>query len=170
MNLFLLSWDPKVFASRHINKHVGKMLLEITQMMYTAWHILHPGGEWMDECPVNKKGERGYKRISNINHPMAVWVRSSVTNYMFAARLAIELGEEFERRYKHPHASLEHARWLAEHIPECVHNISLKSQYGFLNLEDDVEPVPLCMPDAYHDPDPVVAYNKYYVGEKLKMA
>jgi len=30
--------------------------------------------------------------------------------------------------------------------------------------------VPLCMPDAYHDPDPVVAYNKYYVGEKLKMS
>jgi len=26
------------------------------------------------------------------------------------------------------------------------------------------------MPDTYHDPDPVVAYNKYYVGEKLALA
>ncbi len=167
MNLFLLSWNLEKCARMHTDKHVGKMLLEIVQMMYTAMHLLHPGGGWMMECPLNKKGERGYKTLSNPNHPMAIWVRSNLNNYDMASRLAVELGKEFERRYGHPHGSMEHALWLQRQRPQCFHNHSEKAMYGHKNMEEPVEPIPLCMPEKYHHADPVVAYNRYYVAEKI---
>ena len=167
MNLFLLSWNLEKCARLHTNKHVGKMLLEIVQMMYTTMHILHPGGGWKDECPLSKNGEHGYKMLSNPNHPMAIWVRSNIHNYELAASLAVELGKEFERRYGHPHASMEHALWLRSQKPKCFHNHSAKAMYGHKRLCHDVEPIPLCMPVQYHHADPVVAYNKYYAAEKM---
>jgi len=170
MNLFLLSWDLDACATSHINKHVGKMLLEITQMLYTAWHLGNPDGGWIVHCPKNKKGDHGYKKISNVNHPMAIWVRSSQQNYLFAARLALKLGEEFQRRYGHPHASLEHAMWLFKHVPPCNHQVSSKATYGKVGLNYGVEPVPLCMPEKYFDEDPVKAYNNYYQGEKITIS
>jgi len=170
MNLFLLSWNLEECATHHINKHVGKMILEIVQMLYTAWHLSNPEEGWIDQCPLNKKGEHGYKKISNVNHPMAIWVRSSPYNYTFAARLALKLGEEFERRYGHPHASATHAKWLIEHVPKCTHQVSTKATYGSIGLNYGVEPVPLCMPEKYFDSDPVKAYNNYYQGEKITMA
>ena len=40
MNIFFLSWDPKLCAQEHSDRHVVKMILETAQMLYTAcWYI-----------------------------------------------------------------------------------------------------------------------------------
>lgn len=46
------------------------MVLEACQMLYTAWHA--SGVEWSDENPPPlcvSTGERGYRSLSNPNHP-----------------------------------------------------------------------------------------------------
>jgi hypothetical protein len=49
MNIFFLSWDPDTCAQLYCDQHVNKILLEIVQMLYTAWYFLgkdEPGTFW----------------------------------------------------------------------------------------------------------------------------
>ena len=150
MNLFLLSWNPRQCARWHCDKHVVKMILESVQMLYTAWHINNQG------VPETAPGG-GYKKISNHNHPMAVWVRESLWNYNFCVKVCAGLCLEYTFRYGRIHASTRHLLWLSENIP----NIE--------KLEKTL--TPQCMPDIYKvEGDPVAGYRNYYLGDKSRFA
>lgn len=158
MNLFLLSWDPGECARWHCDKHVGKMLLELCQMMYTAWWINCP-----EQCetwnpPKTLSGKIGYKKISNHNHPMAKWVRECRANYLFTGKLALNLAVEFFERRGKNHSCAEHALWLFQNLP--TFEITSKC----------LTKVPQCMPEEYYDDDPVIAYRNYYIGDKARFA
>lgn len=140
MNIFVLDTSPHKAALFHCDKHVVKMVLETAQLLSTVKH-----GLWLD-APY---------RATHANHPCTVWVRQSRENYNWAWNLGYALGMEYTHRYGKTHKS-----WLlfAE---------------GKLDLPDDVEfpmsgltSFSLAMPDEYKDDDPVVAYRRYYVGEK----
>jgi len=155
MNLFLLSWNPVECARYHCDKHVVKMILELVQMLYTAWHINN--GFVPNTAPVCKSTKKpGYKKIFNHNHPMARWVRESEWNYMFTLKLASALALEFDWRYNHFHSCSEHIIWLGTNIP----NFNLKKQ----------TPIPQCMPEQYKSSCPVQAYKNYYKGDKTRFA
>lgn len=83
MNIFALSTNPKLAARYHCDKHLSKMLLESVQMLSTTNALLglsHP------------------YRKTHQNHPCTIWVRQSLSNYMWLVDLAYYLEEE--RQYR----------------------------------------------------------------------
>ena len=176
MNIFLLDFDPRKAAQYHADKHVVKMLLEACQLLYTAqWAFAYPE---LLECkaPIHlskaqkalpippslqtaptsltRPDEQGY-RPCHIHHPCAKWVRESIDNYDFTARLAIELAIEFKYRYpkKGAHECEKHAHWLFWNPPM---GIPLQPLTPFV----------LAMASEYKKEDPVDAYRNYYLTAK----
>jgi hypothetical protein len=131
------------------------MILELAQLLYTAWHILeHPS--WRQYAP-----NGGYKS-THINHPIAVWIRQSKENYKFAASYAHPMLQEYTRRYGKIHGCQIHLDWLILNIPHNLPDCKLTQ-------------MPQAMPDEFKInngcgtmDDTVSAYKSYYVGFKLK--
>ena len=152
MNLFLLSWNPTECAIWHCDKHVVKMILELVQMLYTAWQI-NNDTNLPSSAPLCKStGQPGYKKLSNPNHPMAKWVRESIWNYKFTIKLASALAIEFKFRYNKYHACTEHVLWLSLNLPKFSNRNKTE--------------IPQCMPDEYKCKCPITAYRNYYIYEK----
>jgi len=151
MNLFFLDLDPKKCAEYHCDKHVVKMILEITQMLYTAHHLL-------DNLPINLPLDH-YKKISNHNHPMAIWIRNSNENYIYSSRIAKELSLEYTFRYNKVHSCDKHVNWLMNNLPKNI-LIGVRTN------------PPLCMPDDSKDlsGDFIKSYRKYYLLHKRYFA
>ena len=146
MNIFFLSLNPEEAARLHCDKHVVKMILESTQLLYSSHWILNP-----ENVP-----ENAYK-LAHKNHPCSIWVRSSITNYMWLASLGLWLCEEYQYRYgEHKtHKSQQHLEWLFTHPPSSI------PIGGF------TEP-PLAMPDEYKRLDLIESYQEYYIESKFK--
>jgi hypothetical protein len=150
MNLFLLSYRPNLCAQWHCDKHVVKMILELTQMLYTAHHMTDP--EKLEEAP------QAYK-CAHKNHPMTIWVRTMRANYVFTYKLAWALVKEFRHRYGHDHKCSTHLEWLSRNIPNQI-----PSNQGMTE-------VPQCMPDEFKVlGNPLGGYRNYYLGAKRSMA
>ena len=126
MNIFLLDFDVIKCAQAHGDKHVVKMLLEACQLLYTAhWvieyphileykapvkiaivqkHLAVPNSLLSAPPSIARPQEPGF-RPCHIHHPCAVWVRESLENYIYLAKLAIALADEFKYRYPKTSAS-----------------------------------------------------------------
>ena len=153
MNIFFLSLNVKECAKLYCDQHVIKILLEIVQMLYTAWHISGIPENW--NPPRAKSGSKGYK-IAHPNHPMCMWVRSSRSTYMFTVRLGMALAVEYNRRFGKCHACTKHIVWLSRNVPpKFTFTWSPKAYYGKLAI-------PQCMPVEHHQIDPIKAYHSYY--------
>jgi hypothetical protein len=146
MNIFFLSFDPKTAARLHCDKHVVKMIIETAQLLYSAHWMLDP-----EDVPPH-----AYKR-AHVNHPCSIWVRESITNYMWLATLGWWLCKEYQYRYgEHKiHKTEAHINWLIANTPKSI---------PFYAMTTPVQ----AMPDEYKDDDPIVAYQTYYIESKLK--
>lgn len=142
-------------------------------MLYTA-HWCADNGDCIEKsAPFTKDGcRRGYK-CAHKNHPMTMWVRSSPHNYMWAAQLALALAIEHNRRFKTIHSCAPHALWLSEQgfprtgLCKVESNTAYYATDGFPGC---MTRPPECMPPQYHDSNILVAYHKYYKGDKLRFA
>lgn len=143
MNIFYLDESPRLCAQMHCNKHVVKMILEYTQLLCTAHHLL--------DGPTD-----GLYKPTHKNHPSAVWVRQSRQHYLWLRDLLYHLHDEYTYRYSKIHKSSE----LLELLEFPPHNLA---DAGWS------EP-PQCMPDTYKCDDTVRAYQQYYMGDKAYMA
>jgi hypothetical protein len=149
MNLFILSLDPAKIAEYMMDKHVSKILLEAVQMLCTAKRILDPEDE--------KTNSKIYK-LAHINHPVSIWVRSSLANFMWTLQLVEDIHYEWKYRYDHPdtsHKSYLVAQLLNESIPDPC-------KFEKVGLT----PFALAMPDVYKTDDPVESYRNYYMSEE----
>jgi hypothetical protein len=144
MNIFFLDTDVKQCAKDHCDKHVVKMILETAQLLCSAHHM---SPQVTYEIPY---------RLSHKNHPCSIWVRDSLSNYLYLCELGLELCEEYHNRYGKRHKSQDVIEW-------CISNKVIIGDKGF------TEP-PKAMPDQYKVPDVVQSYRNYYIGEKLKFA
>ena len=146
MNIFFLSRSPKEAAELHCDKHVVKMILESTQLLYSAHWVLNP-----ENIPPN-----AYKK-THINHPCAIWIRTSLTNYLWLCSLAWNLCKEYQYRYgaHKVHKSEQHILWLLENPPLNIPRLGLTVP-------------PQAMPDQYKQKDPIDGYRMYYVEDKFK--
>lgn len=145
MNIFFLSTDPQECAEYHCDKHVVKMILETCQLLCTAWHILDP--DHHEFRPPYKK--------THVNHPAAIWVRSSEDNYIWLCALGKRLCEEYTHRYEKIHKSEKVIDLLRDNIP--------------LFYEKKFTIPPLCMPDEYKQETVVDSYRSYYKFEKYNL-
>ena len=135
MNIFYLHSDPVKAAEQHYNKHVVKMVLEAAQLLCTAHHI-------------EGDGNVPYKK-THMNHPSAVWVRSSVANYMWCYNYMLALGDEYTKRYGRNHLTIEKCKEILAPAPHKV------TRFEFTDP-------PQCMPDEYKSSNTIEAYQKYY--------
>lgn len=146
MNIFLLSFNPKEAAEYHCDKHVVKMILETAQMLYSAHWILDP----------SVLPEVSYK-LAHKNHPCSIWVRESLSNYMWLAELGYWLCQEYRFRYgDKTHKTEAHIDWLRSNPPKRLSDIGITE-------------IRLAMPIEYKRPNPVEAYRTYYRENKLRV-
>lgn len=82
MNLFFLDPDPVIAASLYCDEHLGKIRLEASQMLSTAYHLSpHINVEEKSGlCYVQKYFI--YKKAF-VKHPTCVWVRASQDNFIW---------------------------------------------------------------------------------------
>ena len=152
MNIFYLSHKTSRCARWHCDKHVVKMILETTQLLYTAHWVLSVIPDFGD-APVRKgTEERGYKSIRNAKHPCAIWVRESLEHYVWLCELGLALCKEYRHRYGayKRHSCEDHLQWLFEFPP---------MELGALGWKEP----PKAMPDEYKiSKSSIVAYRQYY--------
>ena len=143
MNIFFLHRNPRIAAEYHCDKHVVKMIIETAQLLYSA--------HWMLNSPLP---ETAYK-LAHKNHPCSIWVRQSVTNYMWLCSLGWWLCKEYQFRYgEHKvHKSEQHIVWLLHNPPKGIPNLELT-------------PPVLAMPNEYKQEDPIEAYKTFYIQSK----
>lgn len=160
MNIFYLSHKPSRCARWHCDKHVVKMILETTQLLYTAhWVLAAAAGTVPDfrSAPtlVSNPDQHGYISIKNKKHPCAIWTRASLEHYAWLCHLGMALCEEFQHRFgKHKaHSCEEHIYWLVNHPPPTLKPTGWS------------EP-PKAMPDEYKRGDSIRSYRVYYKENK----
>ena len=160
MNIFYLDHDPIVAAKAMTNKHVVKMILESAQLMSTAHRVL-------DGEPYIKRSKSGARltrythsneslyQATHINHPSALWVRESKSNYDWLYKHFLALNNEYTERYHKTHASLTKLGAVLAHSPRNIPNVGLT-------------PIRIAITNTkWHRKDPVESYRAYYIGEKL---
>lgn len=172
VNLFYLDENLDKNAEYHIDKHIVKMPTEVAQLMTTTvWvnnligHI--PRKLERDELSFINKikaeqpsiEERTFTRFlpTHINHPCAIWTRTSADNYEWAHCYADALNAEWQYRYGHTHNHKSFDTIIA--LPEVP-----TLPYEGITLR------PQCMPDEYKCDDAVEAYRKYYINDKASIA
>ena len=166
VNIFYLDSDTTKCAEYHVDKHVVKMILEYCQLLSTA-HRLTDG---LEEPGFSKTG-RNVKRwrlsgdidsriyqATHVNHPSAIWARSSKQNYLWLADLLNKLTKEYTRRYGKVHKC--ESDGLVKLLQEPPEGIS-----------DGVftQPTP-AMPDEYVTNDSISSYRIYYMKDKNRLA
>jgi hypothetical protein len=141
MNIFFLDFDVKKCAEYHCDKHVVKMILETAQLLCSAHHVTG--------------GTAPYK-LSHKNHPCSIWVRVSLSNYLYLCELGLALGEEYTHRYGKKHKSVEVIEWCLLNRPN-IHDVDFTSP-------------PLAMGDEYKIGNDVIeSYRNYYKGAKSEI-
>ena len=145
MNIFYLNKDPKIAAIEHNDKHCVKMILEYAQMLSTA-HRERDGDESADTLKM-------YKR-AHLNHPSTVWTRENEKQYEWLYKLFVALSDEYTYRYEKVHSTDSLLREALKKPP-----LNIPKDKGF-------NQPPQCMPDEYKCDDSVIAYQRFYMGEK----
>lgn len=160
MNIFYIDRNPVTAAKAMTNKHVVKMILESAQLLSTAHRVL----DGIPTVQLSKSGARLTRyahsndvlyKSTHINHPSAVWVRTSTSNYMWLYQHFCALCDEYTARYGKVHATDARLRAVLATPP-----VALTSDKPTL--------IPCAMPDKYiFAADPVRSYRDYYIHEKL---
>ncbi len=114
MNLFLLNILAKKAALDHCDKHCVKMILETTQLLYTAWHVNQPGMLEISRIIASDPCEWKPYRCTHKNHPSAKWVRARRSHYEWAVSLGFSLCVEYTRRYGKVHKCQSHLMRLKQ--------------------------------------------------------
>jgi hypothetical protein len=145
------------------------MILESTQLLWTAWLIATEGTAdraLLEAAPrCRSTGKPGY-RPTHKNHPCAIWTRASIANYRWLIALARALVAEYHIRWPvhackrseracdcRKHACEPHLDWLAANEPPLP--------------QKPLTWPALAMPDEYKiSQSPTACYKAFYVGSK----
>ena len=148
-----------------VDKHVVKMILESAQLLSTAHRVLD-GVEIEGKTQSGRKARRWILpdardsimyTATHINHPSAVWCRTSIENYSWLVEHFFALMNEYIYRYGKVH--------------KCNGELSYMLQSPPKNLESwDWTPMPSCMDEQYIiSKDPCTNYKNYYIMAKSKL-
>ena len=165
MNIFYVDENPMNAAEALVDKHVVKMILESAQLLSTAHRVLD-GEEYEGKSKTGRKAKRWLLPDSrdytmyaatHINHPSAVWCRTSIENYNWLVDHMFALMREYTHRYGKTH--------------KCYGELSYQLQSPPKNLKAwDWTPMPSCMAEDYIISDnPLTNYRNYYRIGKLDL-
>lgn len=143
MNIFWFHRNLQKCAQMHCQKHLVKQLLESAQMLCTVKHL---------------HGEPVKYKPTHIKHPCVLWVNKSSDNWSALHDLTYFLNEEYKFRFN---KKVNHKSW--DIVKDMSPPLSLKSR--------GITLFPQAMPDEYkHEEDAVIAYRRYFIGEKQHLA
>lgn len=177
MNIFYLSESPVECAQSMVDRHVVKMILETAQLLSTAHRVLDGVCTEItyrtpdvvmplpfEDRTIIKPGKNRKKKVwtlndsrhdilysaTHINHPSAIWARTSVKNYLWLVDHLFALGDEYTYRYGKVHLTMKKLGYEIQAPP--------------FNLKDyDWTPMPSCMDKQYIiSDDPILNYRNYY--------
>jgi hypothetical protein len=156
MNLFILSWNFQECAEFMFDKHVSKILLEAVQMLCTTIQLIDSENEITKKIILYK--------IAHKNHPVTIWMRQSLENYIWTLDLVDAMHNEWKFRYNHPpdkmHKSFIVAKYLREYAP-TADKFPCEGLTRFA----------LAMPVECKRDDPIESYRLYYqTKEKQRIA
>ena len=80
--------------------------------------------------------------------------------------MGLELCYEYTRRYHKIHKTQSRLEWLIRNIPPFKGDEVFTAYMADKNIPSKCSPIPLAMPEIYHNPDPIVSYRMYYLKEK----
>lgn len=140
MNIFILDSDPVIAAQMQCDKHVVKMTLESAQLLCTAHQILDGPSPNLYK-PTHK------------NHPCAIWVRKSHSNYLWLYRHFIALATEYTYRYGKVHLCEQKFREVLKTPPKAI-------AFG------ELTPFAQCVEEKIPD-NPILAYRNYYNAKDI---
>ena len=165
MNIFYLHNVPKICAQMHVDRHVTKMVLEYAQLLSTAHRVID--GTLTDGFSASGRKKKIYVladdrdailySATHINHPSAIWVRQSSTNYYWLFSLWKCLMKEYTYRYGKSHASER----LHNYLYLCPTNIA---EGPF------TEPTPAMPDEVKVAGDSIKSYHNYYINNKKHLA
>lgn len=158
MNIFYIDSDPIQAAQWMVDRHVVKMILESAQLLSTA-HRLLDGKEFVGKSPSGRNIKRWelydarepvLYSATHVNHPSAIWCRSSIENYNWLVEHMFALMKEYTHRYDKKH--------------KCEGDLSYMLQSPPKNLQEyDWTTMPSCMDEKYIiSDDPIINYRNYY--------
>lgn len=143
------------------------MILEYCQLLSTAHRVID-GTETQTKSKTgrNKKiwrlpddRETILYSATHINHPSAIWCRSSDSNYNWLHSLLVELCSEYTFRYGKTHKCEQIG--LVNQLRSCPNNICIGQFTG---------PTP-AMPDTVKIlGNSLESYRNYYINNKTKLA
>ena len=148
MNLFILSLNFKECAECLFDKHVSKIILEAVQMLCTCIQLIDP------ENPI--QGKIKLYKIAHKNHPVTIWIRNSLENYLWTLDLVEAMHNEWKYRYDHPPEKMHKSYIVAKYLREYAPTPDKFLQRG-------LTPVAQAMPVECKNPENAIeAYRKYY--------
>ena len=166
MNIFYVDEDPMDAAQALVDKHVVKMILESAQLLSTAHRVLD-GEQKVSQrlVPGTLENPKYRKHTSwvlpdarndvmyaatHINHPSAVWCRTSIRNYDWLVDHFYALMREYNHRYNKSH--------------KCYGELSYMLQSPPHNLKAwEWTEMPSCMAEEYIiSKNPLTNYRNYY--------
>ena len=171
MNIFYVDTDPIKAAVMMVDKHVVKMILETSQLLSTAHRVLD-GKVRIEEKYVNGSLPARYRKVkrwtlpddreevlysaTHVNHPSAVWCRTSAANYIWLYEHLQALHAEYTYRYGKVHACSRLMDTL-RFLPQML-------------MKQEWTPMPSCMaPEYIVSDDPLTNYRNYYKIGKSQM-
>lgn len=148
MNIFILDKDSRQSAKYYCDKHVVKIISEITQMCTAA---LFRAGVSSEFFPKTLAGTP--LKVTHSNHPVTKWVGDSQNNYIWAVDMLDCLCDEYTHRYSKNH---HYSKFIYLLLESCdkLPNI------GTTNF-------PPAMPERYKTSSIVQSYRNYYRLDKL---
>jgi hypothetical protein len=164
MNIFILDEDVKKAAEYHVDKHIGKMILESCQLLQMTVELADSPDFNKFFKKVLPHAKPTYKTNSmHINHPCAKWVRLNPINYLYLCSLTYALSDEYKRRKGKTHASFTNTlnsgclptdRSIFDKLP------------SILNLDLTYLP---CVPEEYKVGNVIESYREYYRKAKTHL-
>jgi hypothetical protein len=162
MNIFALDHDVTKCAEYHVDRHVVKMILEYSQLLSTAHRILDgvqqqflsESGRRATAWRLGDERETKLYKATHVNHPSAIWARSTSGNYQWLQNLLVAVCKEYHNRYKRIH------KCESSGIVEALERLPSNIKIG------PVTPVLTAMPDHFKVSDSIESYRNYYRGGK----
>lgn len=176
MNIFLLATLPRDAARLHCDKHVVKMILECTQLLYTTFHLwgitVQPTREISPYAPTHR------------HHPCTLWAAGCQAHFKWVLELAFGLCERYSSIYGRRHACVDHlvniSQNTLDHMPERINADDwlawVRNALGCRNpIRHGTRSAPhgcafgvLCVSDDVDsDCDVVAVYHNYYARKAL---
>lgn len=147
MNIFYLDTSPVLAAQYHADKHIGKMMIEGAQLLFTSYHVM--------------TGMDTPWKPTHRNHPCTLWLMESQWNHDWLAMLVGFLQVEWTYRWgrgSHKAAKMVEDFFVTSNPWPSVKWPSYVPTKPALAIADD------CKMD-----DPVESYRQYYRKHKVHL-